>query len=242
MKKTRIIMGMPIIVEILDHPSAEIFNEVFQFFKYIDQKFSTYKTTSEISLINQGKLKKKDFSKDMKIIFKLAAKTKRDTDGFFNIYHNGKIDPSGVVKGWAIHQAALILKKRGYKSFYVNAGGDIEVSGKKSGKLWKIGIKNPFNENEIIKVIQLKQGGIATSGNYIRGPHIYDPKRNSKLDDLVSLTIIGPNIYEADRFATAAFAMGNQGINFIEKLNGFEGYSIDKNGIATLTSGFEKYL
>ena len=59
--------------------------------------------------------------------------------------------------------------------------------------------------------------------------------------EILSLTVVGPNIYEADRFATAAFAMQREGINFIENLNGFEGYSIDKNGTATMTSNFEKY-
>ena len=43
---------------------------------------------------------------------------------------------------------------------------------------------------------------------------------------------------EADRFATAAFAMGKDGILFIENLPGFEGYAIDAKGIATMASGF----
>ena len=66
--------------------------------------------------------------------------------------------------------------------------------------------------------------------------------------DIVSLSVIGPNIYEADRFATAAFAMGRKGIEFIENLNVdsgprmFEGYMIDSKGIATMTSDFDKYI
>jgi len=68
------------------------------------------------------------------------------------------------------------------------------------------------------------------------------PKPNEPIKDIVSLTVIGPNIYEADRFVTAAFAMGKEGIYFIEKLDGFEGYMIDSNGLATFTSGFEKYV
>jgi FAD:protein FMN transferase len=87
----------------------------------------------------------------------------------------------------------------------------------------------------------MKDGGVATSGNYIRGAHIYDPKTENPLKDLVSITVIGPNVYEADRFATAAFAMGEKGIYFIESLKGFEEYAIDKAGIATQTSGFKKY-
>jgi thiamine biosynthesis lipoprotein ApbE len=60
--------------------------------------------------------------------------------------------------------------------------------------------------------------------------------------DVVSLTVIGPNVYEADRFATAAFAMGKKGIYFIEQLPGFEGYMIDTSAQATYTSGFERYV
>jgi thiamine biosynthesis lipoprotein len=62
------------------------------------------------------------------------------------------------------------------------------------------------------------------------------------LQDIVSLTVIGPNVYEADRFATAAFAMGKRGIYFIEQLPGFEGYMIDAAARATFTSGFERYV
>jgi thiamine biosynthesis lipoprotein len=60
-------------------------------------------------------------------------------------------------------------------------------------------------------------------------------------EEIVSLTVIGPNIYEADRFATAAFAMGEKGILFIEDLAGFEGYMINHEGLATFTSGFKEY-
>jgi FAD:protein FMN transferase len=126
----------------------------------------------------------------------------------------------------------------------VDAGGDIQTSGKSSrGKKWTVGIKNPFKQEEIVKILSVGGEGVATSGTYIRGQHIYDPKdKSKKLEEIVSLTVIGPNIYEADRFATAAFAMGPEGIHFIEKLPGLEGYMIDKRGIATETTGFKKYV
>ena len=133
------------------------------------------------------------------------------------------------------------------ENFYVDAGGDIQPHGHNAdGKKWAVGIKNPFNETENVKVVYVTTEGVATSGTYIRGLHIYNPHGGGKpvgvaADDIVSLTVIGPNIYEADRFATAAFAMGADGINFIEQLEGFEGYIIDKNSIATMTTGFEKY-
>ncbi len=238
-------MGMPITVEIVDSGVTEkIFDKVFSYFKHIDDKFSTYKKTSEITAINERRLSEKDWSEEMRLVFALCEETKRETDGYFDIKtQSGKYDPSGLVKGWSIWNAAQIILKYGFNNFYVDAGGDIEPRGRNAeGKKWSVGIKNPFNQKEIVKVVYVQDEGVATSGTYIRGQHIYDPKEKHKpIAEVVSLTVIGQNIYEADRFATGAFAMGRNGIAFIENLNGFEGYMIDKNGIATMTSGFEKY-
>jgi thiamine biosynthesis lipoprotein len=248
MKETRIMMGMPVTVEIVDPVAVQkeiddAVRAVFDYFKYIDEKFSTYKTTSEITAINQKLLAPSEWSRDMKIIFTLAYETKRLTHGYFDIrMPNGKYDPSGIVKGWAIRNAAKIAEERGFKNFFVDAGGDIQTSGKNAdGKKWAVGIKNPWDEKENVKVVYVSGEGVATSGTYIRGEHIYNPKDGKPANEIVSLTVVGPDIYEADRFATAAFAMGRAGIAFIEKRDGLEGYMIDKNRVATMTSGFEKY-
>ena len=246
MKQTQIIMGTPVVVEIIGKEARqELFDEVFSYFKYVDEKFSTYKDESEITAINKKRIKKENWSTDMKNIFELSEKTKKDTRGYFDIVTPaGDYDPSGIVKGWSIWNASNILKSCGVENFSVEAGADIETFGKNAvGEPWCVGIQNPFNKKrEIVKKVYLKDKGIATSGNYVRGEHIYNPKdKNANLKDIVSLTVIGPNIFEADRYATAAYAMGRDGIIFIEELEGFEGYSIDKDGIATMTRGFNNY-
>jgi len=245
MKQTRIIMGMPVILEVVDPGvSGETFEAVFDYFGYVDRKFSTYEPDSEISMINRQELTLEQSSDDMKTIFALAEQTRRESGGYFDIVHNGLYDPSGIVKGWAIQTAAEILQRIGLGNYWVYAGGDIQVSGKNDqGEDWRVGIQNPFNPQEIIKVLSLQNCGIATSGTYARGNHIYNPKNGDRpAGEVVSLSVIGSNIYEADRFATAAFAMGSAGIQFIEKLEGLEGYSIDPHGLATYTSGFERYV
>ena len=128
--------------------------------------------------------------------------------------------------------------------FYIEAGGDIQVEGlNDKGEPWEVGIRSPFNINEVIKVVRLSGMGIATSGAYIRGEHIYNPKQNNQPPRKIkSMTVIGPNIYDADRFATAAYAMGESGISFIAGLPGFEGYMVDEKGLATYTGGFEAYV
>ena len=234
-------MAMPVVIEVVDKNIKEdIFDKVFEYLEYIDNKFSTYKKDSEIEKINRGDIEPSLYSSDMKKILDLCEQTKKETYGYFDISHKDKLDPSGIVKGFAIHESGNILKSNGYRNFYINIAGDIEVMGKNSeNKDWIIGIENPFLRGDVIKRVKLTDKGIATSGDYIRGDHIWNKDRNS---DIVSVTVIGENAYEADRFATAAFAMGKIGIDFIENLLGFEGYMIDKFKNAVFTSQFENFV
>jgi thiamine biosynthesis lipoprotein len=175
-------------------------------------------------------------------VLALAEQTTVESAGYFNIVRaDGTIDPSGIVKGWALKKATDLLLSLGYEHFCIDAGGDISVHGVNAvGEPWSVGIRNPFNHDEVVKALYPKTLGVATSGSSARGDHIYNPHEpRQTLRDVVSITVIGPNILEADRFATAAFAMGTHGIDFIESLQGFEAYQIDANGIATMTRGFE---
>lgn len=237
-------MGMPVAIEITDpQASNQAFTEIYDYFSAVDRRYSTYKPESEISQINGG-LPEARWSAEMKMVLALCEQTRAATNGYFNIMRRGKRDPSGLVKGWAIQAAARQLQERGFRNFYVDAGGDIQVAGRNAhGLPWRVGIRNPFQRSEIVKVVAVTNQGVATSGTYIRGQHIYNPyKPDAAITDVAGLTVIGPNIYEADRFATAAFAMGRKGIDFIEQLDGLEGYMIDSAKQATLTSGFERYV
>lgn len=238
-------MGMTVTIEVVDPKVKDSdIASVFDYFVSVDKLFSTYKKESEISRLNAGQLTKKQLSPDVRQMLQLAEDTRQETNGYFNIQHNGIIDPSGIVKGWAIYNAANLLQGHGFRNYYVDAGGDIQVSGfNEKGALWSVGIRNPFHQDEIVKVVRLDNRGIATSGLYNRGEHIYNPHNlDAKITDIASMTVIGPTVYDADRFATAAFAMGKKGIQFIEKLPGFDGYMIDAKGIATMTSRFNRFV
>lgn len=244
MRQTRLIMGMPIEVEIVGDNVEQALDDVFAYLTAVDERFSTYKEESEISRINRKEIAAEAMSDEMKEVFALADTTKKETQGYFDMRRpDGSIDPSGIVKGWAIHNAAELIRNAGHEHFFVNAGGDIAMSGKnEKGSDWSVGIRNPFNGEEIVKAVYPKGEGVATSGSYVRGAHIYNPLApEDTLSEVVSITVIGPNVLEADRFATAAFAMGKSGITFIENVPGLEGYMIDKNAVATFTSGFAAY-
>jgi thiamine biosynthesis lipoprotein len=246
MRETRTIMGMPISLAVLGKGvRRQDLEAVFAEFTAIDAQFSPFKKDSEISRFNRGEIRESDISLRMREIFSLSEKAKRETGGYFDISRpDGTVDPCGMVKGWAIRNAALQLLDMGYCDFCVEAGGDVQCHGvNDDGEEWTVGIRNPFSRDEIVKVLRPKGYGVATSGNYLRGDHIYNPHTGRYgSDNIVSLTVIGPDVLEADRYATAAFAMGRQGVHFIEQTLGLEAYEIDGFGTARMTSGLKKYL
>lgn len=245
MRETQILMGMPITVEIVGCASKRLVGDVFAYFAAIDRRFSLFKPDSEITAFNQGRLAPTAISSDLREVLVLADQTRRRTRGYFDICRpDGLIDPSGIVKGWAIRNASRLIEAAGAKDYLVEAGGDIQSWGKAAdGTDWKIGIRNPFDDREIIKTVRPLGRGIATSGTYARGDHIYNPHQpGHPIANMVSLTVIGPDVLQADLYATAAFAMGKQGIYFIEEQPQLEGYAVDMNGIATQTSRFGTFV
>src|ERR1700674_2832653 len=120
MRATRIRMGMPITVEVVGATDSEIAGQVFDYFETVDRRFSTYRSDSEIEAINQARLALTDCSDEMREVLTLAEQTKRETAGFFDIRKaDGTLDPSGIVKGWAIRNASAILTQSGARDFYV---------------------------------------------------------------------------------------------------------------------------
>jgi thiamine biosynthesis lipoprotein len=256
MKHTELIMGMPITVAIPDRERldgagpgaryrtvAEAMDGVFDSFREVDNRFSPYKPSSETSRIDRGELAEADASPEMREVLARSEETRRQTDGFFNVRFNGRFDPSGLVKGWAIARAARLLDDDGFISFCIEAGGDMEIrGGNDEGSPWAIGLRSPFEPSKLVRRLLLTNHGIATSGTYIRGAHIWNPRTGDAADEIASITVVGPDVYEADRFATAAFAMGRDGIAFMAALPDFDAYMIEKSGLATFTPGFARYI
>lgn len=242
MKQTRLLMGMPISIEVVSSQASEaLFDRVYDYLTYVDQTFSPYKPTSLVSQLNAGQYPETTWSSDFQEVVHLCQQTQAETNGYFNPWHQGVFDPSGVVKGWAIQNAAERLKREGFRNFYVEAGGDIQLLGRNNqGKPWQVGIRNPFGEG-ICRILTLESGGVATSGTYRRGQHIYNPHQAGPLTEIASLTVVGETVLDADRFATAAFAMGRSGIELIAQL-GLEAYQISTNHLATFTTGLSRYL
>lgn len=207
MRQVQQIMGMPISIDIQDCQDESVFQAAFTRLRQIDKRFSTYKTDSEVSRFATGKIAEADLSDELKNVIKACREAETKTDGYFSAWAAGAFDPSGYVKGWAIAQAGKIIEKAGYKTYCIGAGGDILASSGSDYK-WKIGIQDPRDKSKILDVLSISNGAVATSGNYERGAHIINPKTKKPADELLSVTVTGPDIIWTDVLATAIFAMG----------------------------------
>ena len=235
------IMGMPIVVDVRDEVGDEPLVEVFAWLRFVDETFSTYKETSEISRLNRGELELADAHPDVREVLERSEELRVLTDGYFDVHAASPdvLDPSGYVKGWSVDRAAAILDGAGVENYAVSAGGDMRLRGRAVPEpVWRVGIQHPTHKDSVAAVVEGNDLAIATSGAYIRGDHVFDPHTHAPAQGLLSVTITGPELATADGFATAAFAMGEASTEWLGRLRGYEALAIRADGTALRTAGF----
>lgn len=157
-------------------------------------------------------------------------------------------DLSNLSKGYIADFAAEQLRKAGASSALVNAGGDVRVSGKRA---WKIGIKHPRAEGEMLAVISLREGAVSTSGDYERYfmkdgrryHHIFDTKTGYPSRASISATVVAPNCVLSNALALSAFLLGpEKGMALVKKYPGTEAVIVDMEGRVFVSGGLKQYV
>lgn len=205
----------------------------------VDATFSTYRPDSEVSRLGRGELPLADCSPDVQWVLTECARLEDETDGWFSAHPCGRLDPSGLVKGWAIERASDMIAAAGSRAHCVNGGGDVQCVGDASvGRPWRIGVAHPLLAGELAAVVVGTGLAVATSGTAERGAHVIDPHTGEPANALASLTIVGARLGLTDAYATAAFAMGDGGREFVEALPGHEAFAVRLDGSTWRTSGW----
>jgi len=236
------IMGLPVVVDVRDDDEAgPALDQLFDWLRWVDATFSTFKEDSEISRINRGDLRRKDAHSDVRQVLDRCDRLRDETDGYFDMRTpNGSIDPAGLVKGWAVDRAAAILDGSGLHNYAVSAGGDMRVLGRAIPDLaWRVGIQHPLDRQQVAAVVETTDLAIATSGAYARGDHVWNPHSGRAPSGILSVTIVGRELGTADPYATAAFAMGpERAPHWTARLVGHEAMTILADETVFKTGGF----
>lgn len=189
---------------------------------WVDEVFSTYREDSWISRINRGEASVADAPAALVEVLDLCEAFRDETDGLFDARTpDGRIDPTGIVKTWAMERVRWRLGLLGADGWRWGCAGDVTVAGRAPTDAgWRIGIADPREEpgphTPIVGVVTLGSGGpsatgrhaLATSGQAHRRGHIWDPRTGMRAQDIAQASVLGDDLVRCDAWATAVVVGG----------------------------------
>ncbi|MEV6479927.1 FAD:protein FMN transferase [Streptomyces sp. NPDC051576] len=240
MRRVEHVMGFPVSLRVDDEDigigiGEETADALFSWLREVDARFSPFRPDSEVCRYDRGELRLPDLSADLTEVLDLCEQYRLATGGAFDVRLPGRpLDPCAVVKGWSVQRAADLLTAAGARRFILNAGGDVVVA----GGPWRVGVRHPEHADRLCAVLELTDGAVATSARYERGDHIVDGRTGRPATGLLSLSVVAPSLTEADATATAAFAMGTEGVDWAAARPGCEVFAVDTDRRVRRTPGF----
>ena len=201
-----------------------------------DRMFSTYRADSAVSRIRRGELALADAPAEVHEVLDIAARAERASDGAFSAWLPGpdgtvELDPSGVVKGWAVERATHALRDLEGTDFCLSVGGDMVC--RSAGEPWRIGIEDPRDPSRVLAVVPVRDGAVATSGAAHRGQHVRDARTGDAPASVAQVTVVTTSLTWADIDATAAFAQGGAAADWLRHRAGRTGLVVWSDGSTT---------
>lgn len=230
------VMGMPISLALRGRHAGtrrgeDAWAEVVAELEDVDRVFSPFRPDSVVSRLDRGE--EVEVPLEVVEVLGLGERMRRESDGAFDVRRGGRLDPSGVVKGWAADRAAKPLRHLDDTDFCLSAGGDlVALVVDPDRPAWQIGIEHPLRTHEVAATVPVRDGAVATSGLAHRGAHITDARTGRTPTALASVTVIAADLVTADLDATAAFALGVEGPAWLRR-RGRHGLLVDHSGLAS---------
>jgi thiamine biosynthesis lipoprotein len=163
-----------------------------------------------------------------------------------------KLETGSFLKGYAIKRAKEVLIEHNIESALISAISSVETIGfRGDGGKWRVGVQNPKNPDEMIKIANLSGEAMGVSGDYqtyvvVDGKkyhHILNPKTGYPGDTISMLVVITSDSFFADLYSTALFMESPEKIiETVEKMEGTEVMVVDKEDNIYLSSDMKKYL
>lgn len=204
---------MGTIISLQVHDTAnKVVDRFFNRIRELEALLSRFRPDSQVSLIADGLLRQADSDPAVLEVLSRCSDLRYRTEGCFEYEPQRQssdpadpiLDPNAVAKGWIVNEAAAVLKDAGVREFFINAGGDVLASRPRLEQPWRVGVQHPDDPGAVIAIFGVSHGAVATSGAYERGQHI----RSAQSSRLKSVTVVGPDLAEADGLATAVLASG----------------------------------
>ena len=222
-------MGMPISLAMrgrhaTDAAGAAAWDDAVAVLHEVDRVFSTYRPIRGLPA-GPRRADPADCPPEVAEVLALGARAERESGGAFAVDGGTRVlDPSGVVKGWAVERAAAPLRALADTDFSLSAGGDLLCRTlDPDGPPWRIGIEDPRDPRRVLAVVPVHTGAVATSGTAHRGQHLVDARTGRAPAGVASVTVLADSLTWADIDATAAYAQGGDAADWLEHPAGAHG-------------------
>lgn len=242
------VMGMPVSLALRgrhgdDEQAEAAWAAVLEELREVDRVFSTYREDSWISRLGRGEVDVDDCPPEVAEVLALGERARRESDGAFDVRRSGAggatvLDPSGVVKGWAISRAARLFTSLDETDMCLSAGGDMvcrTLAPASPG--WQVGIEDPADPARVVAVVPVRNGAVATSGAVHRGAHITHGRTGAVPAAVASVTVLAADLTWADIDATAAFARDGDALAWLRTRPGRRGLVVWADGRTDLFDG-----
>jgi len=212
-----------------DQVGREAWSEVMGVLREVDRVFSPFLPDSCISRIARNEVAVADCPPEVAEVLALGDREAAASDGAFAVRRTSPdggrlLDPTGVVKGWAVERAALHLHALDDTDFCLSAGGDLTCrTADPLSPPWRVGIEDPFDAQRLVAVVAVRTGAVATSGTSHRGEHLVDARSGQVPSGVASVTVMAATLTWADMDATAAFARGREAATWLRARPGRSG-------------------
>ncbi len=208
----------------------------------VDRTFSTYRPDSVVNRLDRGEIRLEACPPEVSEVIALGDEAEDQSEGAFSIRRPSAdgtthLDPSGVVKGWAVQRASRFLAALDDTDYCLSAGGDLVCRAATTEEPWRVGVEHPHDPSRMIAVIPVRRGAVATSGTVHRGQHLVDARTGHIATGIASVTVIGPSLTWADIDATAAYAHGVHAADWLRTRIGRSSLVVWADGTTTTIDG-----
>ena len=238
------ILGGEVCLDIADAlPSStveQLVRGTFDLLRDIDRRFGPDRPDSELSRFDRKRPGQALCSADLRALLERCAALGAETDGYFDAYAGGRLDPSGYVRGRALQLASDQLLAAGVANHSLRLGRDTRIRGRSpSGRPWQVGVPDPWEPGATCWLLAGTNLGVATVGGHGEpGRQVIDPYRSVPASGLRSVTVVGPDLGVAGAYATAAVAMGRAGVRWLAGLPGHHYAVVTDDGRYLQSAGF----
>jgi thiamine biosynthesis lipoprotein len=162
-----------------------------------------------------------------------------------------KVDLGGIAKLHILEAGLSSLRQHGIADALINGGGDVVAISSATSRPWRVGIRDPRQPERLLAALDLRQGFVASSGDYERCfvrdgrryHHVLDPKTGYPARGPHGVTLVGDRLDTVNGLGAAAMVLGTAaGRELIRGTTGVEGLIAGADGTLWITPALRERM